>query len=74
MKSSKSNSTFQYVFATVIALTLGSGGTALHLAGQPTMTDAQARLFDSAIATWTTGTAAVVGLLGSRLGNHDEEN
>ena len=74
MKSSKSNSTFQYVFATVIALTLGSGGTALHLAGQPTMTDAQTRLFDSAIATWTTGTAAVVGLLGSRLGNHDEEN
>ncbi|MGD1944101.1 MAG: hypothetical protein ACFB0G_22625 [Leptolyngbyaceae cyanobacterium] len=74
MKSSKSNSTFQYIFATVIALTLGSGGTALHLAGQPTMTDAQTRIFDSAIATWTTGTAAVVGLLGSRLGNHDEED
>ncbi|MGD1929752.1 MAG: hypothetical protein ACFB12_12655 [Leptolyngbyaceae cyanobacterium] len=66
--------TFKYVFATVIALTLSSGGTALHLAGQPTMTDAQTRLFDSAIATWTTGTAAVVGLLGSRLGNHDEED
>ena len=74
MKSSKSNSTFKYVFATVIALTLGSGGIALHLAGQPTMTDAQTRILDGAIATWTTGTAAVVGLLGSRPGDNDEED
>ncbi|MEM9505445.1 MAG: hypothetical protein AAGA01_15980 [Cyanobacteria bacterium P01_E01_bin.43] len=72
MKSPKSHSTFQYVFATVIALTLGSGGTALHLAGQPTMTDAQSRLFDSAIATWTTGTAALVGMLSLRTQDDDD--
>ena len=64
--------TFKYVFATVIALTLSSGGTALHLAGQATMTDAQTRLFDSVIATWTTGTAALVGMLSLRPQNNDD--
>lgn len=62
MKQSKTSSTFNLVFATVLSLTLGSGGTALHLASQPTLTEQQDRILDSAIATWTTGVATLLGL------------
>ncbi|MEO0376486.1 MAG: hypothetical protein AAF329_18050 [Cyanobacteria bacterium P01_A01_bin.17] len=44
----KSPSAFKYAFAAVLSLTLVSGGTALHLSGQPTLTDSQDRIFDSA--------------------------
>jgi len=73
MKSPKTNSTFQYVFAAVLSLTLTSGGTALHLSGQPTLTPAQDRIFDSAIALWTMGTTTLLGLLSSPSQPDDEE-
>lgn len=61
MKKPSSN----LLFATVLSLTLGSGGAALHLASQPTLTEQQNRLFNSAIALWTTGTTTLIGLLGT---------
>jgi hypothetical protein len=67
MKNPSSN----LIFATVLSLTLGSGGTALHLASQPTLTDAQTRVLNSAIALWTTGTTAVIGLVGTTTKPHD---
>ncbi len=67
MKNPSSN----LIFATVLSLTLGSGGTALHLASQPTLTEAQTRVLNSAIALWTTGTTAVIGLLGTNTKPHD---
>jgi hypothetical protein len=67
MKNPSSN----LIFATVLSLTLGSGGTALHLASQPTLTEAQTRVLNSAIALWTTGTTAVIGLLGTNNKPHD---
>jgi hypothetical protein len=71
MKQTKTPPTFNLIFATVLSLTLGSGGTALHLASQPTLTEAQTRVLDSAIALWTTGTTAVIGLLGTNNKPHD---
>ena len=65
MKQSKPLPTFNLIFATVLSLTLGSGGAALHLASQPTLTEAQTRVFNSAIALWTTGTTTLIGLLGT---------
>ncbi|WP_052050783.1 hypothetical protein [Leptolyngbya sp. KIOST-1] len=71
MKQTKTPPTSNLIFATVLALTLSSGGTALHLASQPTLTEAQTRVLNSAIAFWTTGTAAVIGLLGTNTKPHD---
>ena len=65
MKQSQTTSITNLLFTTVLALTLSSGGAALHLASQPTLTEAQTRLFNSAIALWTTGTTTLIGLLGT---------
>ena len=67
MKKTSSN----LIFATILSLTLGSGGAALHLASQPTLTEQQNRLFNSAIALWTAGPTALVGLLGNNNKPHD---
>jgi hypothetical protein len=67
MKKTSSN----LIFATILSLTLVSGGAALHLASQPTLTEQQNRLFNSAIALWTAGTTALVGLLGNNNKPHD---
>jgi len=64
MKDLKRRSTFYAIFAAVLSLTLTSGGTALHLANQPTLTPAQERILDSALALWTMGSTTLVGLLG----------
>ncbi len=68
----KSPSAFKYAFAAVLSLTLASGGTALHLSGQPTLTDSQDRIFDSAIAMWTMGATTLFGLLSSRMTTPEE--
>ncbi|MGB7314052.1 MAG: hypothetical protein WA939_14065 [Nodosilinea sp.] len=65
MKQTKTPSTYNLIFATVLSLTLGSGGAALHLASQPTLTEQQNREFNSAIALWTTGTTTLIGLIGT---------
>lgn len=67
---------FKYVFAAVLSLTLTSGGTALHLSGQPTPTPAQDRILDSAIALWTMGTTTLIGLLSNsaKLDDADAES
>jgi hypothetical protein len=72
MPPAKPNSPFPYLFAAVLSLTLTAGGTALHLASQPTLTSAQERFFDSAIALWTTGTTTLIGLLSSRSHRNDD--
>ncbi|NMF82747.1 hypothetical protein [Nodosilinea sp. P-1105] len=64
MKPTKTPVAFNLIFIAVLSLTLGSGGTALHLANQPTLTDQQSRLLDSALDTWKMGTITVIGLLG----------
>ena len=61
MKQTKTPPTFNLVFTTVLALTLGSGGAALHLASQPTLTEQQIRVFNSAIALWTQGNRILIG-------------
>ncbi|MEM6448647.1 MAG: hypothetical protein AAF704_19075 [Cyanobacteria bacterium P01_D01_bin.123] len=61
----KPTSPFKYVFATVLGLTILSGGMAFYLAGQSPLTESQDRIFDSAIAMWTMGTAALISPLGS---------
>lgn len=66
MKTPKPASPFNLIFLTVLPLTLTSGGTALHLAGQPTLTQPQARILDSALAMWTMGTTTLIGLLSSQ--------
>lgn len=73
MKELKRRSTFHTVFAAVLSLTLASGGTAIHLANQPSLTPAQARIFDSALAMWTMGTTTLIGLLSTRPDDQDSD-
>lgn len=61
MKKQGSN----FIFATVLALTFGFGGAALHLASQPTLTEQQNRIFNIAITLWTTGTTTFISLFGT---------
>lgn len=65
MQPTKTPPAFNLVFTTVLSLTLGSGGAALHLANQPTLTEAQTHVLNTAIALWTTGTTTLIGLLGT---------
>lgn len=64
MKQAKTTDSFNLVFATVLALTLSSGGAALHLANQPTITEAQTRVLNNALTLCTAGATAIIGLLG----------
>ncbi|MEO0988308.1 MAG: hypothetical protein AAFY20_22630 [Cyanobacteria bacterium J06639_14] len=63
MKLSQSPSPFKLIFIAVLSLTLTSGGMAVHLASQPTLTESQERVLNSAIAMWTMGTSTMIGLL-----------
>ena len=65
---------FKYVFATVLTLTLTSGGAAWHLGSQPTLSPAQDRLFDGANATWVMGTTTLIGLLTSQTSDRQDED
>lgn len=71
MRSVKSPSKFNLIFTAVLSLTLTSGSTAIHLANQPTLSEAQERVLDSALTLWTMGSTTVVGLLGSRRDDDD---
>ncbi|MFE4106226.1 hypothetical protein [Almyronema epifaneia] len=73
MQLPKPSSPFNLVFTAVLSLTLTSGGTALHLANQPTLTQPQDRILDSALAMWTTGSATLIGLLSSRSSSDDND-
>jgi hypothetical protein len=64
MKPAKTIPPFNLIFATVLLLTLGSGGTALHLANHPHPTEAQGRILEGAMDTWKMGTLTLIGLLG----------
>ena len=64
MKPTKPMPPFNLIFATVLLLTLGSGGTALHLASHPNPTEAQERILEGAMNTWQMGTLTLIGLLG----------
>ena len=64
-------STFNFIFTAVLSLTLTSGGTAIYLASQPTLTEQQDRILDNALAMWTMGTTTVIGLLSSRSSDPD---
>lgn len=63
---------FNLIFSTVLALTLSSGGAAFHLASQPSLTEAQNRLLDSALAMWTMGATTMVGLLSVGASGNDK--
>ncbi|MEM9907473.1 MAG: hypothetical protein AAF921_20875 [Cyanobacteria bacterium P01_D01_bin.44] len=73
MRSIKSPSPFNLILTAVLSLNLASGGTAVHLASQPTLTEPQERILDSAIAICTMGTTTLFGLL-SRLSDDDDDD
>ncbi|MEM8614872.1 MAG: hypothetical protein AAGF93_22900 [Cyanobacteria bacterium P01_H01_bin.105] len=54
------------IVAAFLSLTIASGGAAIYLATQPTLTEQQDRLFDSALIVWTTCTTLMPTLLTSR--------
>ena len=49
--------------AALLSLTIVSGGTAVHLAIRPTLTEQQDRLFDSSLVVWTTCTTLLPTVL-----------
>lgn len=63
-----------YIFTTVLTLTLSSGGSALYLANQPTLTEAQTCVLNTAIALWTTGSTAIIGMLSSSSSSTPKKN
>lgn len=67
-------STFRLIFLTVLCLTFSSGGTAVYLANQPNISEQQVRILDSALAMWTAGSTAMIGMLSSSANNSNESN
>ena len=67
-------SPFTAIFASVLILTIASGGTAITIANRPTVNEQQERILDSAIAIWTMGTTTLIGLLSSRSSDHDDDD
>ncbi|NEP17901.1 MAG: hypothetical protein F6J97_13515 [Leptolyngbya sp. SIO4C1] len=62
---------FNLVFIATLSLTLTAGGTAVHFANQPALTEPQDRILDSALTMWTMGTATMTGLLSNRRDDDD---
>jgi hypothetical protein len=60
----KTISTFNLVFGTVVTFTFISGVTAVGIASQPQPTLQQEQVFETCQTTWKTGIGAVVGLMG----------
>ncbi|MBE9066579.1 hypothetical protein IQ260_07930 [Leptolyngbya cf. ectocarpi LEGE 11479] len=60
--------------AAFLSLTIASGGTAIHLAAQPTLTEQQDRLFESSLVVWTTCVTIMPTLLTSRSTDNNEQN
>ena len=67
-------SPFTAIFASVLVLTIASGGTAYTIANRPSVSEQQERILDSAIALWTTGTTTLIGLLSSQSLNDNDED
>jgi hypothetical protein len=57
---------FQYVFSTVVMLTLLSSVGSFWLADQADLSEEQARVFETCNTTWNMGIGAIFGLLGSK--------
>ncbi|MEM6251836.1 MAG: hypothetical protein AAF821_02840 [Cyanobacteria bacterium P01_D01_bin.156] len=73
MNRLKTPSPFNLIFMSVLALTLGSGGTAVHLGQYPTLTESQDRIFDSAVTMWTMGATTLIGLLSNQSEDKDDD-
>jgi|GEM_PF-3466483 len=65
---------FVLIFATVVVLNGGSGGTAFYLGNQTALNEAENRILDSTIEMWRMSTLALIGLLGSRSSLPDNKN
>ncbi len=63
MKSFKPMSKFKFLFSFVCLLILASSGAVVHLARQSDLSPQQNRMFDAALAIWTTCTATLPTLL-----------
>ncbi|MEM7773737.1 MAG: hypothetical protein AAF327_24935 [Cyanobacteria bacterium P01_A01_bin.37] len=57
--------TLNLTFASVLILTIASGGTAVHIASQPTLSEHQDRILDNAQNIFTLGATSLMGLLNS---------
>lgn len=74
MRLPKSPPTFILIFAAALSLTVISGGTAVHLSNQETLSDQQKRIQDSAIAIWTMGNTTIIGLLSGHFTDDGEKH
>jgi len=70
--SPKSLFPFEYVFATVVCITLLSGGVSLSLSMEDQLSPQQIRIFETCKDTWNMGIGAIFGLLGSKADDDDE--
>ncbi|MCC3412889.1 MAG: hypothetical protein JGK24_30790 [Microcoleus sp. PH2017_29_MFU_D_A] len=59
-------SPFEYVFATVVCITLLSGSVSLSLSMEDRLSPQQIRIFETCKDTWNMGVGAIFGLLGSK--------
>lgn len=74
MQNSKISETFKIVFGTVTGITILSGLVGVGMAGQRDLTPQQVRVFEAAQLTWQTGTGALLGLLGGKTVQDDDES
>ncbi len=68
----QSPSPFEKVFATVVCITLLSGGVSLLLSTEDQLSPQQASIFETSKDTWNMGIGAIFGLLGSKADDDDE--
>ncbi len=59
-------SPFQYIFGTVVCITLLSGVVSLSLSTEDQLSPQQASIFETSKDTWNMGIGAIFGLLGSK--------
>lgn len=61
--------TFRWIFKAVLTLTLVSLAMSIVLSFVPNPSQLQVSLFETCTTTWKMGFGAIVGLIGSRVGN-----
>ncbi|MBE9031950.1 hypothetical protein IQ266_19625 [filamentous cyanobacterium LEGE 11480] len=66
---------FNFVFSSLLVVTLISGGTAVVISAQPNINPEQKQIVGTCLDTWKISVGAIVGLIGGRnLPKKDDDN
>lgn len=66
-------SPFEYVFATVVCITLLSGGMSFWISTEDQLSPQRERIFENCNRTWNMGVGAIFGILGTKAVQDDQD-